>query len=88
MLNYVICSLSEYLRVPYQNCQILVQSTINQSKEDMIKPIISGNFISKKEVIQIGINSGLYGQNNKDQFAAQCCGIDYVDLGQLLNSYY
>lgn len=88
MLNYVICSLSEYLRVPYYNCQILVQSTVDQAKEDMIRPIIKNNFIPKKEIIQIGLNSGLYGQNNKDQFAAQCCGIDYVDLGQLLSSYY
>ena len=55
----------------------------------MISSILnSGLAIQKKDVIYIGIYSGLAGQSNKDQVAAIRCGIDYVDLGILLNNMY
>lgn len=90
MLEYVICSLSEYLRLPYMNCQVLTQTAIGQPKEDMIESILSGGKykIPKEDVVQIGIESGMYGQNNRDQLAAQKCGIDYIDLGQLMTNYW
>jgi hypothetical protein len=86
MLDYVVCSFSEYLRSPYQVCQILLQTRIGQPKEELIQQVL-GN-IAKESIIQIGVNSGLYGQNNRDQVAATICGIDYVDLGTFLSSYY
>lgn len=90
MLEYVICSLSEYLRLPYVNCQVLTQTAIGQPKEDMIESVLSGGRykIPKETVVQIGIESGLYGQNNRDMIAAEKCGIDYIDLGQLMTVYW
>ena len=88
-LEYYCCCLSSWLRVPYSNCKILAQTTIGQPKEDLINSIIMGpNRIDKKDAIYIGIYSGLSGQSNRDQLAAQNCGIDYVDLGILLNNMY
>ena len=86
LLEYIICSLSEYLKIPYQVCQVLLQTEIGQSKEELIKLGLSG--IPKEDVICLGINSGMYGQNNRDQLAAKNCGVDYIDLATFLNSYY
>jgi hypothetical protein len=44
--------------------------------------------INRNEAIYLGVNSGLYGQNNRDQVAANKCGIDYIDLATFMNSYY
>ena len=86
MLDYIVCSFSEYLRSPYQVCQIILQTRIGQPKEELIQQVL-GN-IAKDDIIQIGVNSGLYGQNNKDQMAAMICGIDYIDLGTFMSSYF
>ena len=86
LLEYIVCSLSEYLRSPYQVCQILLQTEIGQPKEDTMVGVLKG--LNKDEVIHLGVNSGLYGQNNKDQIAASKCGIDYIDLATFMNSYY
>lgn len=90
MLEYVICSLSEYLRLPYKNCQVLTQTSIGQSKEEVMLSILDGGEykIPRDEVVQIGIESGLSGQNNRDQLAAEICGIDYIDLNQLMTIYW
>ena len=85
-LEYTVCSLSEYLRTPYQVCQILLQTEIGQPKEDMMMKVLGG--LDKTSIIQIGVNSGLYGQNNRDQIASMKCGIDYIDLATFMNSYY
>lgn len=88
-LEYFCCGLAAYLRIPDSNCTILAQAAIGQPKEDLIRSILSGpSSIRKTDVIYIGIYSGLAGQSNRDQFAAQVCGIDYVDLGILLNNMY
>lgn len=86
LLEYIVCSLSEYLRSPYQVCQILLQTEIGQPKEDTMFGVLKG--LNRDEVIHLGVNSGLYGQNNKDQIAAKKCGIDYIDLATFMNSYY
>jgi hypothetical protein len=86
LLEYVVCSLSEYLRSPYQVCQILLQTKMGQPKEDTMFGILRG--INREEAIYLGVNSGLYGQNNRDQIAAKKCGIDYIDLATFMNSYY
>ncbi len=85
MLEYIVCSLSEYLRSPYQVCQILLQTEIGQPKEDVLLQVL-GN-IQKESIVMLGVNSGLYGQNNRDQVAALKCGIDYIDLSTFMNSY-
>lgn len=84
-LNYYCCSLSAFLRLPFKNCQMLVQSKIGQSKEDLIIRAITNLNLDKKKMLYIGIYSGIYyGQSNEDALAAQRCGIDYIDLNQLL----
>lgn len=88
LLNYVICSLSEYLRVPYGNCQILTQIDFNQGKDLIIGAVIKNEKINPASAIHIGLESGLYGQSNRDVLAARRIGIDYIDLGQLMNLYY
>ena len=86
LLEYIVCSLSEYLRTPYQVCQILLQTEIGQPKEIAMFGVLEG--INRDEAIYLGVNSGLYGQNNRDQVAANKCGIDYIDLATFMNSYY
>ena len=84
-LNYFCNALSAFLRLPYENCQMLVQSKIGQPKEDLIKRAISALHLDRKKMLYIGIYSGLYyGQSNEDALAAKNCGIDYMDLNQLL----
>jgi len=88
-LEYFCCALSAFLQLPPGSCRILAQTLIGQPKEALISSVLnSGMAINKKDVIYIGIYSGLAGQSNKDQVAAQMCGIDYVDLGILLNNMY
>ena len=88
-LEYFCCSLSAFLQIPPGSCRILAQTLIGQPKEDLISSILhSGMPIGLNDVIYIGIYSGLAGQSNRDQVAAQRCGIDYLDLGILLNNMY
>ena len=84
-LSYFCCSISSYLRIPYESCQIIKQSHVGQSKADVINAILEGG-LSKEDAISIGIYSGGAGLSNIDREAATVCGIDYVDLNTLLNS--
>ena len=88
LLDYVICALSEYLRVPYTNCQIIIQGQLGQTKDIIIGSVLKNLNYNLADIIQIGLDSGLYGQSNKDLLAAENLGIDYLDLGQLLNLYF
>ena len=85
-LTYYCCSLSSFLRVPYTNCQVLVQSVIGQPKEEIMLSVIDDpkKPINRKTILGIGIYSGLSGQSDVDKRAAEVCGIDYVDLYSLL----
>lgn len=85
-LTYYCCSLSSFLRVPYTNCQVLVQSVIGQPKEEIMLSVIDDprKPISRDCILSIGIYSGLSGQADIDKKAAESCGIDYVDLYNLL----
>lgn len=87
-LTYFCCALSSFLRVPFTNCQILVGSVIGQSKESLMRSVIDDprKPINKDEVICVGIYSGVNGQPNTDIKAATDCGVDYVDLYNLLNN--
>lgn len=88
LLDYVICALSEYLRVSYDSCQVLTQKDFNQSKDVLMEMILKKEKIEKSTALQIGLESGLYGQSNRDFLASQKLGIDYIDLGQLMTLYY
>lgn len=87
-LTYFCCALSSFIRVPYTNCQILVGSVIGQSKESLILSVINDKNrpIFKKDVVCLGIYSGYNGQPDIDKRAAEICGVDYVDLYNLINN--
>ncbi len=80
------CCLSSFLRKQYGCAQILMSTSIYQPKEWVISNALSN--LKKEECIYIGLQSGLYNQSNQDLVTAQKCGIDYVDLNQLLNNMY
>ena len=54
----------------------------------MMNNVIKRDKINRNLAIQIGLESGLYGQSNRDYLASEKVGIDYIDLGQLMNLYY
>lgn len=87
-LTYYCCSLSSFLRIPYTGCQVLVQSVIGQPKEEIMLSVIDDpeKPITRNDILSIGIYSGYNGQSNIDKIAAERCGIDYVDLYELLNN--
>ena len=89
-LEYFCCCLSAFLQLPPGSCRILAQTLIGQPKQDLMASILhSGGIITNlKDAIYVGIYSGLAGQSNKDMVAAEACGIDYLDLGMLLNNMY
>lgn len=88
LLDYIICALSEYLRVPYTNCQIIIQSQLGQTKDIIISSVLKNLTYDRDDIIHIGLNSGLFGQSDKDLLTSKNLGIDYLDLGQLLSLYY
>lgn len=87
-LTYYCCALSSFLRVPYTNCQILVGSVIGQSKESLMLSVIDDKTkpINRADIVCIGIYSGCNGQPDVDIRAATECGVDYIDLYNLLNN--
>ena len=80
------CCLSSFLRKQYGCAQVLLSTSIYQPKDWVISTALV-NF-EKKDCIYIGLQSGLYNQSNQDLVTAQKCGIDYVDLNQLLNNMF
>lgn len=84
-LSYFCCSISSYLRIPFENCQILKQNHIGQRKVEVFQAVMDQGY-KKEDAVVIGIYSGGPGLSNVDQEAAISCGIDYIDLNTLLNS--
>lgn len=80
------CCVSSFLRKPYYSTQMILSTSIYQPKEELIMTAIAN--LKKEDCIYIGLNSGLYNQSNQDYIVAMKCGIDYLDLGQLLNNMY
>jgi len=78
------CCLSSFMRKQYGSAQILLSTSIYQPKDWVISEVLRS--FRKEDCIYIGLQSGLYNQPNVDLVAAQKCGIDYVDLNQLLNN--
>lgn len=88
--GYFCVCISSFLRIPFQSCQVIAQNTIGTPKSETINSIINNKEfpINKKDVVLIGVNSGFNNQSNRDSITANECGIDYVDLFQLLNNMY
>ena len=87
-LTYFCNGLSSFMRVPYTTCQILVGSVIGQSKESLMLSVIDDKTkpINRQDIVSIGIYSGFNGQPDIDLRAANACGVDYIDLYNLLNN--
>lgn len=85
-LAYWCCALSDFLGIPFTNCQVLSQSQVGQPKETAILQAIQQYNIPKSDIVYVGIYSGVSGQSDRDISAARACDIDYIDLNTLLNS--
>jgi hypothetical protein len=85
-LAYWCCALSDFLGIPFTNCQVLSQSQVGQPKELAILQAIQQYSIPKADIVYVGIYSGVSGQSDRDISAARACDVDYIDLNTLLNS--
>lgn len=85
-LAYWCCALSDFLGIPFTNCQVLSQSQVGQPKELAILQAIQQYSIPKADIVYVGIYSGVSGQSDRDINAARACDVDYIDLNTLLNS--
>ena len=85
-LAYWCCALSDFLGIPFTNCQVLSQSQVGQPKELAILQAIQQYNIPKTDCVYVGIYSGVSGQSDRDISAARVSDIDYIDLNTLLNS--
>lgn len=98
MTEYVMYSLADYLCLPHQNCKCLTKIGFERSSED-VKP---GAGLLKKalqtlpkdykycrgDLVVVGTNSGYQNQSDVDKRMAKRVNIDYIDVIDLLTSYY
>lgn len=85
--GYFCQCLSTFLRLQSFACQVVMQS-YGMSKSQLMSYLVNSTGKRNEEAVYIGLNSGNYGQSNQDKMSAMNCGIDYVDLSQLLNNMY
>ena len=97
MIKYVMYSLAEYLRLPYDNCRCLTKFGY-QRQDDDVKPglglmkralsLLPQDYTySRENLVVIGSNSGYSNQGDQDRKMAYNAQIDYVDVWDLLVSY-
>lgn len=98
MTDYVMYSLADYLNIPHQNCKCLTKLGFDRSSDD-VKP---GTGLLKKalqtlpvnykyrrqDLVVVGMNSGYQNQPDIDRRMAKRAKIDYIDVTDLLTSYY
>lgn len=95
MIKYVMFALADYLNLPHQNCRCSTRTGLSidtlESKTEMMRSFLKSlkekNY-TKKDLIIIGINSGYQNQNNIDRVLAKESGVDYLDVNDLLVTYY
>lgn len=98
MTEYVMYSLADYLNLPHNNCKCLTKIGFDRFSDD-VKPglglfkkaleTLPKNYsYSRKNLVVIGINSGYQNQPDVDRRMAKRAGIDYIDVNDLLTSYY
>lgn len=88
-INYFNLAFSSYIRIPFSNCITVAYNPFIQ-KEFVLECAINalGNNIDTKDIVNVGIYSGINGQSNRDIAAANIMNIDYVDLVKLINNMY
>lgn len=91
LCNYILRGLSQYLRLPAENCRSMIQMSYHQSKLGVVKSVLETLNITtgyqKEDVLMVGCGSGFANQNNRDSKIAEQLGIAYIDLGQFLSLY-
>lgn len=97
MTDFVMYSLADYLNLPHSNCMCITKLGFSRESEDtkprtgLMKKALStipGYKFSRKDLIVIGINSGYQNQSNVDRMMAKRAGVDYLDVNDLLITYY
>lgn len=97
MTDFVMYALADYLRLPHDNCKCFTKIGFDRDSEDtkprtglMKKALmtIQGYPYKRKDLIVVGINSGYQNQSNIDRLMAKNAGVDYIDVNDLLTTYY
>lgn len=98
MTDYIMYALADYLNLPHQNCRCLTKLGFDRTSLD-VKP---GTGLLKKalqtlpaeyrytrdDLVIIGMNSGYQNQPDIDRRMAKRAKIEYIDVLDLLTSYY
>lgn len=97
MTDFVMYSLADYLNLPHDNCRCFTKIGYSRDSLDT-KPgtglmkralaTIPGYKFTRKDLVVIGINSGYQNQSNIDRQMAIHAKVDYVDVNDLLVTYY
>lgn len=97
MTDFVMYSLADYLNLPHDNCRCFTKLGFSRESIDtkpgtgLMKKALStipGYKYSRKDLVVIGINSGYQNQSNIDRQMAIHAKVDYVDVNDLLVTYY
>lgn len=87
LLEFVAHSITTFLRIPRDSCIILKQMLDNMPKEKVLMGAIRSHK-EVKDMVYIGTHTGRWGLSRRDVDAAKNCGIDYIDMYELLNGNY
>jgi hypothetical protein len=93
-LEYIVCSITTYLRIPLGDCHVLKQMQQHTPKDRILSSVLEdpnkpGNIVcNPDEVVYIGVHSGRWGLSDRDIRAAKIVGIDYIDIYNLLDGKY
>lgn len=98
MVDYVMHSIAEYMRLPYGNVRCITKTGYD-IQDEHVKPntgliqlalkTIPGvkKRFKKSDILVCGVSSGTAGQGNRDIEMARRFGVDYIDILELLNNY-
>ena len=86
-LEYIAQSVSTYLRIPRRCCVILKQMQQGLPKEKTLMGAVK-DWKNAADMVYIGICSGRWGLSSRDMDASHECGIDYIDMYNLLDGKY
>lgn len=99
MTTWLVYSIAEYLRMPYENVKCFIKGGFDINDE-YVKPntgLLKKALLTvpglkeryrKSDMLVLGSASGLSGQSNVDKKMAGKFGIDYIDIKQMLTFYY
>jgi hypothetical protein len=87
MLEYVAHSITTYLRIPRASCTVLKQMREGLPKERTLMSAVN-DYGNVKDMVYVGTHTGRWGLSRRDIDAAKYCGIDYIDMYELLKGNY